>query len=105
MLAKKDVYIDHAYQQLQRISQDKEKRLEYEAREKAIRDYNQMIQEAEQRGEQRGIECGMERGMECGIERICKLHNLLIQNGRYEDLARSSKDSDYRNQLLKEYKI
>ena len=105
MLAKKDAYIDHAYQQLQRISQDKEKRLEYEAREKAIRDYNQMIQEAEQRGEQRGIECGMERGMECGIERICKLHNLLIQNGRYEDLARSSKDSDYRNQLLKEYKI
>ena len=56
-----------------------------------------MIQEAEQRG----IECGIE----CGIERICKLHDLLIQNGRYEDLARSSKDSDYRNQLLKEYKI
>ena len=105
MLAEKDSYLNQAYQKLQVISQDKEKRLEYEAREKAIRDYNQMIQEAEQRGEQRGIECGMERGMECGIERICKLHNLLIQNGRYEDLARSSKDSDYRNQLLKEYKI
>ncbi len=36
MLATKNSYIDHAYQQLQIISQDREKRLEYEAREKAI---------------------------------------------------------------------
>jgi len=35
------------------INQDKEKRLEYEAREKAIRDYNQGLLEAEERGEQR----------------------------------------------------
>ncbi|RKI98710.1 hypothetical protein D7X87_26405, partial [bacterium D16-54] len=40
--------------QLQVISQDKEKRLEYEAREKALRDYNQLIVEAEARGEERG---------------------------------------------------
>ncbi len=36
------------------ISQNKEKRLEYEAREKAIWDYNQLLLEAEQRGEQLG---------------------------------------------------
>lgn len=50
MLSEKDPYIKSAYNQLQIISQDKQKRLEYEAREKAIRDYNQSIYEAEQRG-------------------------------------------------------
>ena len=54
MLATKNSYIESAYEQLQIISQDKKKRLEYEAREKAIRDYNQMMFEAEQRGEERG---------------------------------------------------
>ena len=43
-------YIDSAYRQLQVISQDKQKRMEYEAREKAVRDYNQSMYEAEQRG-------------------------------------------------------
>lgn len=54
MLATKNPYIKSAYEQLQVISQDKQKRLEYEAREKAIRDYNQMMYEAEERGIQRG---------------------------------------------------
>lgn len=43
MIAQKDPYIDSAYEKLQIISQDKEKRMEYEAREKAIRDYNEMM--------------------------------------------------------------
>ena len=38
------------------------KRMEYEAREKAIRDYNQGMLEAEQRGEQRGRKEGRETG-------------------------------------------
>ena len=46
MLAQKNPYIESAYQHLQLISQDKQKRLEYEAREKAVRDYNQGILEA-----------------------------------------------------------
>lgn len=58
MLAEKNPYIDSAYKQLQVISQDKQKRLEYEAREKAVRDYNQGLYEAEQRG----IELGEQRG-------------------------------------------
>ena len=49
MLATKNPYIESAYEQLQVISQDKEKRWEYEAREKAVRDHNQMMFEAEQR--------------------------------------------------------
>lgn len=51
MSTTKNTYIESAYEQLQIISQDKKKRLEYETREKAIRDHNQMMYEAEQRGE------------------------------------------------------
>ena len=58
MLAEKNPYIESAYERLQVISQDKQKRLEYEAREKAIRDYNQGILEAEQRGRQTGFQEG-----------------------------------------------
>ena len=50
MVATKDPYIESAYQKLQIISQYKQKRLEYEACEKAIRDHNQFVYEAEQRG-------------------------------------------------------
>ena len=54
MLAEKSPYINSAYQHLQVISQDKEKRLEYEVREKAVRDHNQMMKEARERGMQEG---------------------------------------------------
>ena len=54
MLAGRDPYIDSAYQQLQVISQDKQKRLEYEAREKAVRDYNQGMFEAKEKGSEEG---------------------------------------------------
>ena len=54
MLAEKNAYIGSAYKHLQVISQDEEKRLEYEAREKAIRDYNQIMLEAKQIGRAEG---------------------------------------------------
>ena len=73
MIAEKDPYIQSAYNQLQVISQDKQKRMEYEAREKAIRDHNQFLFEAEQRGiqigEQRGIQIGEQRGIQIGEQR------------------------------------
>ena len=76
MLAEKDPYIDSAYQQLQVISQDKQKRLEYEAREKAIRDHNQLLLEAEQRGillgKQEGIQLGKQEGIQEEAIRIAK---------------------------------
>ena len=56
MIAEKDPYIQSAYDQLQVISQDKQKRLEYEARQKAILDHNQSMLEVEQRGREEGRE-------------------------------------------------
>ncbi len=69
MLASKNKYIKSAYEQLRVISQSTEKRLEYEAREKAIRDHNQMMYEARSEGLKQGIEQGIEQGMKQGIKR------------------------------------
>ena len=89
MLAQKDQYIESAYKRLQVISQDKEKRLEYEAREKGIMDYNQMILEAEERGE----------------ARMNKLFALLVQDKRFEDLERATKDRAFQQQMMIDYGI
>lgn len=86
MIATKDPYIESAYQTLQIISQDKQKRLEYEAREKAIRDHNQFMIEARKHGE----------------ERINTLNNILINAGRIEDLKRATTDKKFQEQLIDE---
>ena len=101
MLAQKNQYIESAYERLQVISQDREKRLEYEAREKAILDHNQMMLEAEERGEERGERRG-EKQMK---ERINKLNIFLIKEQRFDDLERAARDDDFQQQLMSEYKI
>ncbi len=55
MLSKESPYIASAYQQLQVISQDADKRAEYDTRLKAQLDYNQGLKEAEERGVAKGI--------------------------------------------------
>ena len=116
MLATKNPYIQSAYEQLQLISQDKTKRLEYEAREKAIRDYNQLMYEAEERGrekairdykqlmyeaEERGMQRGTEQGMQEGIKQgkfeiAAKLYS---QGWKLEDISRIV---DISTEILKE---
>lgn len=53
-MAQKDPYIDEAYSMLQKMSADDRKRMEYEARQKAIRDHNIMIYSAQRQGMERG---------------------------------------------------
>ena len=109
MIATKNPYIESAYQQLQIISQDKEKRLEYEAREKAILDYNQAMKEAKETGWETGREIGRMEGREEGEkksrEQINRLNALLIQDERYNDLQKSVKDYEFQKQLMSEYGI
>ena len=95
MLAQKDPYIESAYQKLQVISQDEEKRLEYEARQKAIWDYNTGMYEAELRGEK--------RGEKRGEERIDKLYSLLIRDNRLDDLKCAVANKAFQGQLMAEY--
>lgn len=105
MLAQRNQYIESAYERLRIISQDKEKRLEYEAREKAILDHNQMMLEAEERGREQGMEQGRKQGMEQAEESINKLYAFLIKDKRLEDLERSTRDKDFRQQLMLQYGI
>ena len=82
IISSKNSYIQSAYRKLQMINQDKEKQLEYEARI-----------ESEKKGR---IE---------GENRVNRLNYLLLQNKRYNDLERSTKDYDFQKQLMREYGI
>ncbi len=105
MIAKKDAYIEKAYQHLQVISQDKEKRLEYETREKAIRDYNFLVRKSKEEGLEEGRMEGRIEGRMEGENRVNELNSLLLQNKRYEDLERATKDYEFQKQLMREYGI
>jgi len=62
-MAKEDSYIDEAYEMLKHMSADEKKRLEYEAREKAIRDYHSQMQASREEGRKEGREEGKKEGV------------------------------------------
>ncbi|MCD8073558.1 MAG: Rpn family recombination-promoting nuclease/putative transposase [Lachnospiraceae bacterium] len=68
-MANKNEYIGEVYHTLLELSADEQKRLEYEAREKAIRDYNAAISYAQKQGQTQGIEIGESRTIN-----ILKMH-------------------------------
>ena len=53
-MAKQDEYIGEAYEELKKLSLDDQKRLEYELRQKAIRDYNSQMNSALKQGREQG---------------------------------------------------
>ena len=93
MAAEKSKYIKKAYEDLNRISADEEKRLEYEARERAIRDHQYFStvyketglregrkeglkigrQEGLQEGRQEGLQEGRQEGRQEGIQAVVEL--------------------------------
>lgn len=82
-MAEKNEYISTAYERLKNISADEQKRYEYEAREKAIRDHNHLMFTARKRGIEEGIEKGKEKGLELGIKasiHICKKLGLTCED-------------------------
>ena len=60
-MAKKDEYIEAAYDELKKLSLDEQKRLEYELREKAIRDHNSLMKSAQRLGQKRGERLALKR--------------------------------------------
>ena len=89
-MAKTDQYMAEAFSELEKLSADERKRLEYEAREKAVRDYNSLMGGELRRGLERGIEEGKKQGLEQGIEqgrRALVIH--MLENGMSpEDIMR-----------------
>ena len=73
MVAKTDPYIQKAYDQLLYMSGNEEKRLLYEARQKALNDYNTQMysnwHDGYSEGEKKGYKEGEEKKL---IELICK---------------------------------
>lgn len=57
-MAKKDEYIGEAYDELKKLSLDEQKRMEYEARQKAIWDYNSQMKGTTEYGLKQGLEQG-----------------------------------------------
>lgn len=86
-MAEKDKYIEEAYDTLKKLSADEEKRLEYEARQKVIRDHNSFMKSAEKRGLQQGIEKGIQQGIQQGIQYTLKALELKKQNLSAEQIA------------------
>ena len=80
-MARKDEYIEEAYNELKKLSLDEQKRLEYELRQKAVRDHNMMMKSAEKRGEKRGIEIGKRQGEQLALKRIIERQ---LENGKTE---------------------
>lgn len=72
MIATKNTYLQAAYDELEKISADKQKRMEYEARQKALYAFNTSMEEAEQRGIEQGIAQGIAQGIEKGKYEIAK---------------------------------
>ena len=71
-MAKTDQYMEEAFSELKKLSANERKRLEYEAREKAVRDYNSLMGTELRLGLERGMKQGMEQGMKQGMEQGMK---------------------------------
>ena len=90
-MAGEDNYINEAYEVLQKLSADERKRLEYEARQKAIMDYDSQMSSSR------------EEGIRIGEDRLNHLYEKLMKDHRSEDLMKAISDKAYREKLYQEY--
>ena len=94
-MAEQDQYIGEAYETLKKLSADETKRLEYEVRQKALRDKNAI--------EDYGYHRGEKAGEELGRSRVNRLNAKLLEEGRLDDLKESLLDTDYQQKLFEEF--
>jgi predicted transposase/invertase (TIGR01784 family) len=69
MLAKDHPTVQPAVKKLLRLSENEQAQILHESREKARRDEQARVQDAEESGWKEGLEEGLERGLEQGLER------------------------------------
>ena len=100
-MAGEDTYINEAYEALRKLSADERKRLEYEARQKAIRDYNSQMKSSLEKG----IQIGEERGKKEGEKRLSNLYERLMRDNRMEELKKAFSDEAFREKLYREYEL
>lgn len=78
-MAKASIYLGEAYDALQKLSADDLKRIEYEAREKELKDYNSQINSFEKRG----VQIGKKEGIQLA-RKVFRLHS---ENRTNEEIA------------------
>ena len=105
MIAKTDKFLGKAYEALTNLSADEKKRLEYEAREKAIRDHHHQMKSNWNAGHEQGLKQGIEQGEKSGEERMARLAQQPIRSERLEELERAVEDQEYRMLLFEEFHI
>ena len=90
-MAKTSKYFEEAFNTLQKLSADEQKRLEYELREKAVRDHIAYMDSARQEGiaigEKLGEKRGEKRGEKKGIQLAKKAFKLHAQGISDEEIA------------------
>ena len=94
-MAEEDTYINEAYEVLQKLSANERKRLEYEARQKAILDYNSQMSSSREEG----IQIGEEKER----KRLSSLYTYLQKDDRIEEFEKAVSDEGYMEKLYKEY--
>jgi len=45
------------------------------------------------------------KGVDKGVDRMAKLVSILLEEKRYDDAKKASEDPEYRDKLMKEYKL
>ena len=112
-MAKKNSELEEAYDVLDKLSADEKKRLEYETRQRAIRDYNIGMLTAERRGIEAGRKIGIEEGRAAGraegetlgVSRINQLILELSKHGRTDDIVKAAADEEYQKKLFEEFDL
>ena len=83
MAAEGNEYTQKAYERLVELSAAEEKRMEYEARQKALRDYQHMMnsgwRQGYGKGKEAGVEAGREEGRKEGVEEGAKASIEMLQ--------------------------
>lgn len=95
-MAGTDEYIQEAYDTLVQLSADEKKQMEYEAREKALRDYQSQMKSAEnagfRKGErtgfQKGEQAGFQKGEQSGLEKAKRIFQLNAQGKTITEIAK-----------------
>lgn len=89
-------YFGEAYEALQRLSADERKRLEYEQRDKALKDYNSQMNSARRQGQK----IGEEIGENAGIRLACKVLNMYEQGKSAEEIVLACDTSVEKVQMI-----
>ena len=93
-MAEKNPEMKEAYEMPDRMSADERKRLEYEERQKLLRDKNMILKDGK---------CKYERGLREGIDRINQLNVKLSELHRTEDILKAATDKAYQKKLFEEF--